>query len=526
MRTVIYARFSTDNQNPLSCDDQIALCRERADREGWPVLATFQDDAISGAAGIGPDQRPGLNALLAMVERGGVDQVLTESTSRVARHVADAHTVRERIEFAGARLFTLYDGVVTPIIGFVKGFTDAQARADASHQIKRGQRAAVAQGRVSGGVAYGYRRVIRIDDRGEPVRGLREIDADQAEIVRRIFHEIAAGQSAQAVCRRLNDEGVPGPRGGVWRVTTLRGGNTWNLCLLRNPIYVGRIVYGRSRQVRNPVTRKRQMKPSDAAPIVQDAPQLRILDDALFDAVQARLAEAVGQRPERMRRPRHLLSGLGVCGVCGGPWNKVSNNRWACGRRHATGGSCCSNGREILTHIYERRVLADLKARMLAPEMVAAYVREYTLEYARQAATLGRERSKLERQLAEARRKLARLTAAIADGGHEFAEIRAAMATARGDADRLERELAGMDALPVLALHPGLADRYREQVEQLETALGGHEEAKLEAVPRLRALIARIIVRPASPPATRGCEVEVVRHFDQVLQIATGTHRR
>jgi hypothetical protein len=62
MRTVIYARFSSDNQNPRSVTDQIALCRERAEREGWPIVAVFEDSAISGAAGIDQVQRPGLHA--------------------------------------------------------------------------------------------------------------------------------------------------------------------------------------------------------------------------------------------------------------------------------------------------------------------------------------------------------------------------------------------------------------------------------------------------------------------------------
>ena len=104
MRTVIYARFSSDLQNPRSTADQIALCRARAEQEGWPVVATFEDNATSGAAGIDADQRPGLHALMTMVESGGIDQVLAESTDRVARHVADAHN-REVLGLAIAFLF-------------------------------------------------------------------------------------------------------------------------------------------------------------------------------------------------------------------------------------------------------------------------------------------------------------------------------------------------------------------------------------------------------------------------------------
>ena len=83
MRTVIYARFSSTLQNARSIEDQVALCRERCDREGWEVVDVFTDFAISGAAGIDEGARPGLNALLARVEAtnhpgGRVEQVLAD----------------------------------------------------------------------------------------------------------------------------------------------------------------------------------------------------------------------------------------------------------------------------------------------------------------------------------------------------------------------------------------------------------------------------------------------------------------
>ena len=128
MRTLIYARYSSQLQNPRSIEDQIAACRKRAADEGWEVVEAFHDRAISGAAGIEGAQRPGLAALLAALDVGGIDQVLTESTDRLARHQGDAFAVRERIEYAGARLFTLMDGVVDDITGTIKGLLDARTR--------------------------------------------------------------------------------------------------------------------------------------------------------------------------------------------------------------------------------------------------------------------------------------------------------------------------------------------------------------------------------------------------------------
>jgi hypothetical protein len=54
-RTAIYARFSTDLQNERSIDDQLALCRVYAEREGLNIVATFDDRARSGGSVLGRD---------------------------------------------------------------------------------------------------------------------------------------------------------------------------------------------------------------------------------------------------------------------------------------------------------------------------------------------------------------------------------------------------------------------------------------------------------------------------------------
>lgn len=518
MRTAIYARFSSDNQNPKSADDQVAECRARAAREGWTVVGTFQDEAVTGAGGIGEEQRPGLAALLALVDAGGVDQVLAESTSRVARHPADAHTIRERLEYRGARLFTLNDGHVTPIIGFVKGFVDAQFRSDLAATVKRGQRRTVTDGRASGGLAYGYRKVSRFDDRGEPIRGLREIDPDQADVVRRIFTEFAAGRSARQIAQDLNRDGIAGPKGGYWQPAALRGVRAAGHGILRNRAFIGKLTYGRTKIARNPITRKVTFRANtDGDQVEGDAPHLRIIDDVLWQAVQERLVEHTGGRPERHRRPKRLLSGLCVCGVCGGNAVVISARNWGCRAYH--NGAACTNNRNISNNQLEKRVLADFKSGMLAPEMVAEYVREYHRDFARRASQIGRDRGALERKLGEASRRMERLVAAIADGGAEFDMIRDQLTKAKAEKQAAERELASLEALPVIALHPNLADDYRREIEALEESLAGNDEAKLEAVPRLRAMIARVILRPATEG--KGMQLEVVRRLDEVLSLAT-----
>lgn len=519
MRTVIYARYSSQLQNARSIEDQIAVCRERANREGWTVVEVYTDYAISGAAGIESAQRPGLNALLAHVEAGGIDQVLTESTDRIARHQGDAFAIRERLQFVGARLFTLMDGEVDEITGTIKGLMDARFRKDLGARIKRGQRGTITQGRAAAGIAYGYRRANRLDERGELIRGLREIDADQAAIIQRIFREYADGRSPKAIATDLNAEGIAPPRGATWRQTTILGDRQRQNGMLNNRLYAGVLVHNRTSKVVNPATRRTLIRPNPEKDwIEQPAPELRIVDEALWEQVQTIRAEGAGVHRTYQRRPKHLLSGLGRCGVCGGGWIRRTGDYWACGRHNDGGG--CTNNRSIKNDGYEQQVLEHLQTQLLAPELVAEFVREYHREHARLTGKGQRERATIERRLAEAKRKVDRLVDAIAAGGAEFAEIRDVLAKARADRDQLTRQLAGIDAVPVIALHPGIADDYRRQVQALHDALHGNPAAQLEAVPRLRALIDHVVLTPKAKG--RGVDVHVVGRLDEAIGLATG----
>jgi hypothetical protein len=47
-KAVIYARYSSDMQSDMSCEDQLAQARDAAERLGLIVAGEFRDEAISG----------------------------------------------------------------------------------------------------------------------------------------------------------------------------------------------------------------------------------------------------------------------------------------------------------------------------------------------------------------------------------------------------------------------------------------------------------------------------------------------
>ena len=79
-RCALYAGYSSDNQREASIEDQPRICQVRAEREGWSVVATPTDAAISVH-----HLRPGYQALLAAMRAGQVDIVLAESLDRFSR---------------------------------------------------------------------------------------------------------------------------------------------------------------------------------------------------------------------------------------------------------------------------------------------------------------------------------------------------------------------------------------------------------------------------------------------------------
>jgi site-specific DNA recombinase len=87
-RVVIYARFSSEKQNERSIEDQIAVCRELCNREGYNVVSTFDDRAVSGASIV---NRQGWLALMRAADRREFDIVVAEDIDRLFRDQADFH---------------------------------------------------------------------------------------------------------------------------------------------------------------------------------------------------------------------------------------------------------------------------------------------------------------------------------------------------------------------------------------------------------------------------------------------------
>ena len=257
MNAVVYARYSSDQQREASIEDQLRLCRELAERLGWRWSSASPTERRA------PPRRggSGYQAMLEFVRAGGVDMVLAESLDRLSRDQEDTAALFKRLGFLGVRIVTVAEGEIGDLHVGLKGAMNALYLKDLAQKTRRGLEGRVRAGRSAGGLCYGYAVVRELGADG-PIHGKRSIVAEEATIVRRIFTEFAAGSSPKTIAKRLNVEGVPGPRGERWRDGTIRGHRTRGTGLLNNELYVGRLVWNRQRFVKDPETGKRLARPN------------------------------------------------------------------------------------------------------------------------------------------------------------------------------------------------------------------------------------------------------------------------
>lgn len=509
-RAAIYARFSTELQNERSIEDQIALCRATAHREGLSVVAEFEDRARSGASIIGRD---GLARLLRDAEARAFDVLIVEALDRLSRDMADLAGIHRRLSFLGIEIQAAHEGVAdTAMIG-LRGLVGQLFREDGAKKVRRGMAGVVRDGRYAGGRAYGYRPTP-----GEP--GRLRIDPQEAAVVRRIFEEYAAGRTPRDIAHDLNRDGVPAPRGAVWNASTINGNRERTNGIIQNPIYGGEIVWNRIRMVKDPTTGRRVARPnSESEWQRREAPELRLVpEETLATALARKTQRAVRKEPPGPRRyARSVLSGLLKCAACGSGMSKHDNSagrpRIRCSR--ATESGSCANRRSYYLDRIEAGVIEALRQELDQPELLAEFVRAYHEEQRRLSGQQAHGRAKAEMRLGEVRRQLDRLVDAIAAGGAAFDAVRGKMEALEQERRAIEARLAEAagTAAPV-TLHPQAVTRFRQALAELAGAVQSDRPLAHEA---FRELVDRIIVHPA--PSGEEPKVEIVGKLAALLEL-------
>lgn len=370
MRATLYARYSTDKQRETSIADQLRGARDRCEREGWPVVAMHADEGVSGATPVA--LRKGGKLLLADALASRFDILVVEGLDRLSREIGEAEQLVKRLEHRGIRIIGTSDGYDSQAKGrkvmrIARGLVNELYLDDLREKTHRGLAGQFDRGYHVGGRSYGYRS---IDVPGGKHLAIHDA---QAAVVREVFARYADGETTRAIVHSFNARGLPGPRGGAWACSALHVSHARGLGLLHNELYVGREVWNRRQWLKDPDTGKRRYVERPRTEWqTRDLPELRIVDATTWQRVRARIAAGAGLRSRvgRGASPRTLLGGLLRCARCGGPMTAVDARMYGCHARKDRGPTECA-GILVRRADLERRLIAELRTELLAPEALA-----------------------------------------------------------------------------------------------------------------------------------------------------------
>lgn len=523
LQFAIYARKSSEddrNEDHRSTGRQVEQAKAWVEQRGGVCLAehVYVDDAVSGAEF---RTRPGLLRFLDTLKNGKPFNALAMSEqSRLGREQLETGYLLKQIRDAGVRVFyyltgdeARLDSALDKIMSSLSSFAAEMEREKARQRARDAAERKARQGHVTGGEPYGYENV-HVQGGREVPRGeshdyvTRRVKPEEAEVVRAIFRMYAAGWGMTRIAKTMN--GVPAfaepsreffggkrvspPRNrtGSWSPPAIRE-------ILHRRLYHGEIVWGKTthtdRNGRAGVVVRRDERDWQT----QQAEELKIVDDTLWDAVQARLRASnekflrdsrgkLWGKPEMRLEGRYLLSGLARCGVCG--WNLavLGGVRRVYGCTHSFKRGVCANDLTQRVDLVDTAFLAAIEKDVLTPERFR-YALACGMERVKEElAQAPDRRPTLERERAGLARKVERMVAAIGDGRGPAALVQ--------EIERAERRLKEIDAeLARLAAAPVLAHLDVSEFEEAIAAqLSRFGDLMRGNIPRARQALKKLLV--------------------------------
>ncbi len=286
-RCAIYARISLDREGDKeSPKRQEAECRSFAGAKEWDVVGIYVDRDTSAYATTA--RRPEFERMLRDVDAGLLDVVLVWKLDRLTRQgPRGIGKILDRLDAGGAVLASVQESLDATttmgeaMIGVIASLGKAESEA-ISVRVKSAHDTAARQGKMHSGGSrqFGYDRDGRVNKK-------------EAKVVREVVERIGRGESLRQIAFDLNRRDVETTMGNAWRSVTLGQ-------MMRSPRLAALRVYQPRRGG------QREVFAGNWEPI-------------LTAEEHAELLGALS-RPLAVRRSvkRHLLTGVAVCGICGG----------------------------------------------------------------------------------------------------------------------------------------------------------------------------------------------------------------
>ena len=312
-KVYIYTRVSTSMQiDGYSLDAQKERLTKYAEGNDMVIAGEYSDEGKSGKniAGRVDFQRM-LNDIAC--KKDGVEYVLVFKLSRFGRNAADTLTSLQFMQDYGVNLISVEDGIDSSkeagkLMVHVLSAVAEIERENILVQTMEGRKQKAREGKWNGGFApYGYKLVD-----GELI-----IEEDEAEAIRIIFDKfVHTNLGYNGVVNYLNNNGIKKKarqNGYLTQFTT-----STVKAILDNPVYYGKIAYGRRKTTKIEGTRNEYHVVAQKEFDVYDGRHKAIVDEQLWKDVQAkRRATASKLEKKHDVDHEHVLSGLVKCPVCG-----------------------------------------------------------------------------------------------------------------------------------------------------------------------------------------------------------------
>jgi site-specific DNA recombinase len=453
-----YLRFSDENSNPRSLDQQLLSVLTRARRDGIfvPWQYVLADAAVSGTLAC----RRGYTLAKALVEQrteSGVAWFLIDDLSRMSRNTIESLRLGELAAETGVRVIGASDGfdsanpqssLLLPVLGSMNEAFVTQLKA----KVKRGMDDAFRRGDNIQPPGVGYRMVTVTNPDGSPVithKGTiekrAEVDPEAAAWIVRGAELIARdGKSPIDVARLFNEHKVGGRQ--TWSDNMVRK-------LYSRERLIGREVFRTTRQEKNRQTGKvRYVKLPQDQWLVRESPHLRILSDELAQAVRDKLhlaAQSFGRSAKDQKKvyradlyPKVLIRP--ICGGCGQPMilgRSIGKYQSFCCHNALHGMKGCTNRGYKSARIIDEAVLGAVKATIFDDGFIADLTTDVNTRLVEIARRPIPSTKKLEQEIANEDRQLKRLTDRLdkADITHLDAVIAKAEGMGRQLAAKRER---------------------------------------------------------------------------------------
>ena len=381
-KVYIYTRVSTTMQiDGYSLDAQKARMKAYADFNDYQIVGEYED---AGKSGKSIEGRASFCRMMEDIKSGkdGVAYVLVFKLSRFGRNAADVLSTLQVMQDFGVNLICVEDGIDSSkdagklMISVLSAVAEIE-RENIRVQTMEGRIQKAREGRWNGGFApYGYRLV----------DGVLQINEDEAPAIRTIFEQyVSTDTGANGLSKYLETHGFQklarqNGTSPLFSATLIRA-------ILKNPVYCGKIAFGRRKLEKIHGTRNEYHQVPQENYLLVDGLHEGIVSEELWNAAQVKLL-AQSKRYEPVNRSKteqaHLLSALVKCPVCGAGMysNKCTKRKkdgtpyksfsyYSCKHRKMQRGQKCDFNKQIQEEVLDNAVVEVIIKLVSNPKFAA-----------------------------------------------------------------------------------------------------------------------------------------------------------